>query len=134
MAEQKWTKIGDVVGAVSPLPEDPWMQGAMDTSGGPVSNQYFPRQNFLYFETAVKPELMVKKLREFNTNVDDELRLEDTSLEQLPSLTTSSLPDPGLITSLMTVLRWSDQNTFPALDILRSALLNISAQPLLTGA
>jgi len=124
-----------------PAPEDPWMAGAyrtddgeekMDTtSNGVISNKYFPQQEFLYFDSQVKPDPVIKKLKEFNALVPEEQRVEEALLEQLPSLTSSSSPDPSLISTLLTLLKWPDAQTFPALDILRSALLNISCQPLL---
>ena len=131
------------MGSGAAAPEDPWMRGAyrseeadtpMDTgSGGQgvVSNKYFPQREFLKFETQVKPEPVIKKLKEFNTIVPENLRLEDSVLEQLPSLTSSSSADPGLVSSLLTVLKWPDLQSFPGLDILRASLLNPAYNPLL---
>ena len=130
------------MGSGAAVPEDPWMRGAyrseeadtpMDTgSGGQVvSNKYFPQREFLKFETQVKPEPVIKKLKEFNTIVPEHLRLLDSVLEQLPSLTSSSSPDPGLVSSLLTVLKWPDLQSFPGLDILRASLLNPAYNPLL---
>ena len=122
-----------------PPPEDPWMQGAyrsdetMDTSsGGVVSNKYFPQQDFVFFDSVVKPEPVIKKLKEFNAVVPGDQRVDESVLEQLPSLTSSSSPDPGLVSALLTVLQWPEQHTFPALDILRSSLLNSGAVSLIT--
>ena len=123
------------------LPEDPWMRGAyrseeadtpMDTGApGVISNKYFPQKEFLKFETQVKPEPVIKKLKEFNTIVPENLRLEDSVIEKLPSLASGSSPDPALVSSLLTVLKWPDLQSFPGLDILRASLLNPVYQPLL---
>jgi len=132
---------GVTMGSAAP-PEDPWMRGAyrseeaetpMDTGSGAqvVSNKYFPQKQFLFFETPVKPEPVIKKLKEFNTLVPENLRLEDSVLEQLPSLSSSSSADPGLVSSLLTVLKWPDLQSFPGLDILRASLLNPVYNPLL---
>ena len=126
-----------------PPPEDPWMAGAyrtedtadkMDTDSGPavINNKYFPQQGYLYFDSQVKPEPVVKKLKEFNSLVPAEQRLEDSVLDQLPSLTSSPGPDPGLVSALHSVLKWPEAQTFPALDLLRASLLNPGCQPLLT--
>ena len=89
------------------------------TSNGVISNKYFPQQEFLYFDSQVKPDPVIKKLKEFNALVPEEQRVEEALLEQLPSLTSSSSPDPSLISTLLTLLKWPDAQTFPALDILR---------------
>lgn len=124
-------------------PEDPWMRGAyrseeadtpMDTGSGDqgvISNKYFPQKELLSFDSQVKPEPVIKKLKEFNSLVSEELRLDVSVLEQLPSLTSSSSPDPGLVSSLHKVLEWPDLQSFPGLDVVRASLLNPAYQPLM---
>ena len=130
------------VGGQGPPPEDPWMAGAyrsdeadvnMDTSngGGVVSNKYFPQHDYLYFDSQVKAEPVVKKMKEFNGQVPEEQKVEEGLLDQLPSLCTSSSPDPNIISTLHRLLKWPDAQTFPALDILRSSLLNTGCHSLL---
>ena len=79
-----------------PVP-DPWMQGAyrteegsngMDTSNNAKPNNYFPQSEFLFFNQAVNAEKMSKKLKEFNSQVLEELRVEESLLDALPSLAT----------------------------------------------
>jgi len=117
-------------------PPDPWMQGAyrteesMDT-GVEVKNSYFPLNDFLLFDSQVKAEAMVNKLKEFNSQVSAELQLDSAILEQLPSLATSPTPDSSLLPALVTLLKWPDAQVFPALDLLRSSLLNPGSQAIL---
>ena len=108
----------------------------MDTNsngGAVVSNKYFPQPEFLYFDSQVKTEPVVRKLKEFNGLVSVEQKIEDVALEQVPFLTTKSSADvdPNMISTLHRLLRWPDSQTFPALDILRASLLNTGCQPLL---
>jgi len=117
-------------------PPDPWMQGAyrteeaMDT-GVEVKNSYFPQTEFLKFDSQVKAEPMVNKLKEFNSIVPDNLRLDSALLEKIPSLATSNTPDPDVSTTLKTLLSWPDAQVFPALDLLRASLLNPSSHTIL---
>ena len=126
---------GVVTGGGAP-PPDPWMQGAyrtdegevgMDTSNGVVSNKYFPQTDFLYFDAPLKSEPLVKKLKEFNSSVPGDLQVEETLLEQLPSLATSNSPDPSLVPVLHNILKWPQDKTFPALDLLRAAIVNTAS-------
>ena len=126
---------GVVTGGGGP-PPDPWMQGAyrtdegevgMDTSNGVVSNKYFPQTDFLYFDAPLKSEPLVKKLKEFNSSVPGDLQVEETLLEQLPSLATSNSPDPSLVSVLHNILKWPQDKTFPALDLLRAAIVNTAS-------
>ena len=115
-------------------PPDPWMQGAyrtddsemMDTNGGGgvISNQYFPQTDFIYFTAPLKSEPLVKKLKEFNSVLPAAQQVEETLLEQLPNLASSSSPDPALVAGLQSVLQWPEDKTFPSLDLLRAAILN----------
>jgi len=117
-------------------PPDPWMQGAyrteesMDT-GVEVKNSYFPQMEFLKFDSQVKAEPMVNKLKEFNSVVPDNLRLDPALLEKVPSLATSNTPDPDVSITLKTLLSWPDSQVFPALDLLRASLLNPSSHTIL---
>lgn len=123
--------------ASNPVP-DPWMQGAYRTDGdgmeseeSPKENQYFPLTEFLLFNQPVKAEPMVNKLREFNTLVSEEAKLDDSSLASLPSLATVCPASPTpLITALATMLTWPDQQVFPALDLVRAILLHPDTQDL----
>ena len=130
---------GAVTGGGAP-PPDPWMQGAyrtdegeanMDTSNGVVSNKFFPHTDFIYFDAPLKCEPLVKKLKEFNSSLPSEQQVEENLLELLPSLATSNTPDPSLVPLLHTILQWPQEKTFPALDLLRAAILNISSHPAL---
>lgn len=128
---------GAVMGGGGGPPPDPWMQGAyrtddsevrMDTSGGGggavISNQYFPQTDFIYFAAPLKAEPVVKKLKEFNSSLPADQQVEESLLEQLPSLATSSSPDPAQVAALHTTLQWPDDKTFPSLDLLRAAIIN----------
>lgn len=119
-------EVGQGPGMAEP---DPWMSGAyrteepMDTGAG-ANNSYFPLSEFLKFDSQIKAEPMVNKLKEFNNLVSADLKLDTTILDQLPSLATSSSPDPTLSLALNTLLTWPDAQVFPALDLLRASLLN----------
>jgi len=114
-------------------PPDPWMQGAyrteesMDT-GVELKNTYFPLNQHLFFETQIKAEGLVNKLKEFNSQVPAEIQLDQAILEQLPTLATSPTPDPSLANALKKLLSWPDTQVFPALDLLRASLLNPGSQ------
>merc|ERR1712013_476026 len=117
-------------------PPDPWMQGAyrteeaMDT-GVEVKNSYFPQTEFLKFDSQVKAEPMVNKLKEFNSLVPVNLRLDPALIEKVPSLANSNTPDPDVSTTLKTLLSWPDAQMFPALDLLRASFLNPSSHTIL---
>jgi len=100
-------------------------------TGVEVKNSYFPLNDFLMFDSQVKAEAMVNKLKEFNSQVSAELQLDSAILEQLPSLATSPTPDSSLLPALVTLLKWPDAQVFPALDLLRSSLLNPGSQAIL---
>jgi len=118
---------GVTVGGGGGVP-DPWMQGAyrteeaMQVDDKPVNN-YFPHKEFLFFNSLIKAEPLVKKLEEFNSLVSDDQKLDPSIISTLPSLVEPK-PQPGLVPSLMTILSWPDKNIFPGLDIIRLAVLN----------
>jgi len=95
------------------------------------NNKFYPLTEFLKFDSPVKDEAMVKKLKEFNNQVPTELQVDVSILEQLPSLSTSSSPDPSLIPALSILISWPEEQVFPAIDLIRSALLNPGSQPIL---
>lgn len=124
-----------------PVP-DPWMQGAyrteegsngMDTSNNAKPNNYFPQSEFLFFNQAVNAEKMSKKLKEFNSQVLEELRVEESLLDALPSLATEAPTSPTtpLIGAITTLLSWPAANIFPVLDLVRAILLCPATQDLL---
>merc|ERR1719350_2568863 len=101
----------------------------MDTgAGSQATNSYFPQSQFLRFDSQIKTEQMVNKLKEFNSLVSEELRVDPAMLDNLPALAT---PTPTLSTTLATLLSWPDAQVFPALDLLRAALLNPASQTIL---
>ena len=120
-----------------PVP-DPWMQGAyrteegMDTSDNTKPNNYFPMAEFLLFNQPVKAEAMSKKLKEFNGQVLEELKVEESLLDALPSLATTAPASPSnLITTISTLLSWPAANIFPVLDLVRAVFLCPATQDLL---
>ena len=120
-----------------PVP-DPWMQGAyrteegMDTSDNTKPNNYFPMAEFLLFNQPVKAEAMSKKLKEFNEQVLEELKVEESLLDALPSLATTAPTSPSnLITTISTLLSWPAANIFPVLDLVRAVFLCPATQDLL---
>ena len=127
-----------VNGRSEPVP-DPWMTGAYRTDGDGMeqdnnakANTFFPMLEFLLFNQPVKAEVMVKKLREFNALVPEDVRVEDALLAELPSLATMAPPAPApLLSALASLLRWPDAQIFPALDLCRAVLLCPASQHLL---
>eukprot|EP00088_Acartia_fossae_P071104 TRINITY_DN9696_c0_g1_i1.p1 TRINITY_DN9696_c0_g1~~TRINITY_DN9696_c0_g1_i1.p1 ORF type:complete len:461 (-),score=109.08 TRINITY_DN9696_c0_g1_i1:204-1397(-) len=110
-------------------PPDPWMAGAYRTdneNGMDVdkSNPYFPQRDFLRFDQPLKAEALVTKLKEFNAQCEDSLKLEDTSLEKLPDLALKEDNDPAGMEHLLKVLKWKDEMVFPGLDLVRLVLLH----------
>jgi len=127
---------GVQVGQNAP-PPDPWMQGAyrteesMDCNGDTVeTNSYFPQSDFLRFDSQIKTDAMVNKLKEFNAGMGEDLKLEDFALEKLPTLC-SPLPDSSIGSTLSALLKWPDEKIFPVLDLVRFAILNPSSHPVL---
>ena len=120
---------GDIpVLGVNP-PPDPWMQGAYTTSQAngmdvDTPNPYFPHTEFIRFDQALKAEPLINKLKEFNSKVESELKLEDSVIEVLPNLALSENKDPDGVANLLRVLRWKDEYIFPALDLVRLVLLH----------
>jgi len=113
-------------------PPDPWMQGAyrteesMDiTTEHSVSNAYFPQNDFLRFDQALRPDAMVKKLKEFNEKMDEEKRLDAAELEAMPNLAVLEADNAeGVARLLQLVQTWPDQQLFPLLDLIRLILLH----------
>ena len=105
----------------------------MDTSNNAKPNNYFPQSEFLFFNQAVNAEKMSKKLKEFNSQVLEELRVEESLLDALPSLATEAPGSPStpLIGALTTLLSWPAANIFPVLDLVRAILLCPATQDLL---
>ena len=54
-----------------------------------VDNTYFPINDFLSFSQVPKFEGMIKKLKEFNAEVDNDLKVAEEKLERLPALCSS---------------------------------------------
>lgn len=106
---------------------DPFTGGGMDVD---VPNTFFPQTSYLSFSVKPKVEMMVKKLKEFNAQVGDELKVDEAILERLPALCSSD-GSTGDVASLMKALRWPKDLAFPALDILRLAITNPSVNPVL---
>ncbi|TRY63728.1 hypothetical protein TCAL_07145 [Tigriopus californicus] len=106
---------------------DPFTGGGMDVD---VTNTFFPQTSYLAFSVKPKVEMMVKKLKEFNSQVGDELKVDEAILERLPALCSSD-GSTGDVASLMKALRWPKDLAFPALDILRLAITNPSVNPVL---
>jgi len=117
-------------------PPDPWMQGAyrtdesMDTNEQ-AKNNYFPQDDYLKFDSQVKGEAMVNKLKEFNGLDQIEVKIDSSVLEKLPSLALAQTPDSALSESLLLLLTWPEAQVFPALDLLRASLLNPASRTLL---
>merc|ERR1711971_485552 len=88
---------------------------------------------FLLFNQPVKAEAMVKKLKEFNSQVLEELRVDESFLDALPSIATTAPTSPStpLIEALTTLLSWPAANIFPVLDLVRAVLLCPATQDLL---
>ena len=90
-----------------------------------VDNVHFPQTKFLSFKQTPKFEAMTSKLKEFNAQVPEGDRLQDDQLEKMHLLCMedkdSSTDD---VVCLMKALRWPQNMSFPALDILRCAVLN----------
>merc|ERR1719187_1848710 len=76
---------------------------------------------------------MTKKLKEFNSQVLEELRVEESLLDALPSIVTAapSSPSTPLIDALTTLLTWPAANIFPVLDLVRAVFLCPATQDLL---
>jgi len=130
--------VTGVGGRADPVP-DPWMQGAyrteegaMDTGETAKTNSYFPMADYLTFAQGIKPEPLVKKLREFNQQVAEEARVGEEVLAMLPALAGAPPAEPApLVHALAALLSWEGAFVFPALDLCRAALLNPAAQELL---
>merc|ERR1711971_41810 len=88
---------------------------------------------FLLFNQPVKAEAMVKKLKEFNSQVSEELKVDESLLDALPSIATTAPTSPStpLIEALTTLLSWPAANIFPVLDLVRAVLLCPATQDLL---
>ncbi len=94
-------------------------------------NTHFPQKEFLAFSQQPKFEAMIKKLKEFNQEVEEGDRLDEADLERLPQLCTSPDSASGDVPTLMRALGWPGKYSFPALDILRLAILNPKSSQML---
>lgn len=95
-------------------------------------NLHFPQKEFFSFAQAPKFEALTKKMKEFNQSVSAEQKLTDDEIDRLPQLCTpGQSPQNEDIPNLMRALGWPAKFSFPALDILRLAILNPKASALL---
>jgi len=126
--------------------------GGLASAAGPSPNPFFPQREYLTFAAMPKFEAMTKKLKEFNEQVEPELKLEETALEKFALICQSGkrthifhretcLRPPSCSSEventaedLIAVLRaasWPGERAFPALDTMRLAVLKPSAASLL---
>jgi len=127
-------------------PPDPWMQGAYRTEGAPdvnggqsgmevdEPNPYFPQTSYLNFDQMPKADPITNKLKEFNANVEADQQVEIQVLENLATLATKDNKDASLVAALFKVFSWPDNCVFPALDILRRAIVNPGTREMLLAA
>jgi len=121
-----------------PPPPDPWMQGAYKTSetvGDATiameveeTNQYFPHTDFLRFDGGIKAEALVKKLKEFNSQVPEDKRLSEDDLQKLPDLALAQPENSESVANLLKVLSWEASLIFPSLDLIRLIILHPNNQ------
>lgn len=135
---------GVSTGTSNPVP-DPWMQGAYRSEGSGDANgvsgmevdepnPYFPQNTYINFDQMPKSDPIVSKLKEFNGNVPSEQQVGADILEKLPSLASKDNIDKDLVGKLFQILTWPDSNVFPALDILRCAVINPGTRDILFRA
>jgi len=100
---------------------------SMDTTPAPAAAgpRYFPQQEFVYFDKG-NVEGMATKLREFNQRTGDGgHQVEETLLLELAKLAEpQSEPAPHHLATLLRLLDWPKELAFPAIDLLRLAVLN----------
>lgn len=88
-------------------------------------NNHFPMREMLTFKSLPKLDQMLKKLKEFNSQVPNELQLLDGQIDRMEHLCRPDgepqIPD---VLSLVSMLRWPQDKLFPVLDITRLAVVN----------
>eukprot|EP00123_Amoebidium_parasiticum_P011281 comp20625_c0_seq1/m.26668 comp20625_c0_seq1/g.26668 ORF comp20625_c0_seq1/g.26668 comp20625_c0_seq1/m.26668 type:complete len:810 (-) comp20625_c0_seq1:123-2552(-) len=89
-------------------------------TGNTGSSQYYPVNTYLTFDTSNVPGL-VKKLKEFNDGVPDDVKASNSELDEVAVMAVS-FKDSHL-TTLSKLLAWPSDRLFPALDVLRLVVL-----------
>ena len=88
-------------------------------------NVYFPADSFLSFQQAPNMTKLINKLKEFNAETDEELKVKDEDLDRMANLVNPEVESsPQDLINLMKMLGWPDNKAFPALDVLRLTVLN----------
>ncbi|RWS25934.1 phospholipase A-2-activating protein-like protein, partial [Leptotrombidium deliense] len=105
---------------------DPFTGGSRYVPGSsdpPSTESYFPQRDFVFFEQA-NIEGIAKKLKEFSEQVPPEVQITKGDIQTLLKLTdiTSDLSNEQ-IALIKLLISWPKQYLFPALDLLRMALL-----------
>lgn len=94
----------------------------------PVASHFFPQRVPLRFESCNSAG-MLSKLSASNSAVDPTSQLSSEKLEQLVScVTNAEASDPSHLGPLESALQWPVEHVWPALDVLRLALLSEKMQ------
>lgn len=107
---------------------DPFTGASSYTTQGavkpPQSSHFFPQLIPLQFE-ACNPSGILAKLTEFNSSVDKEKQLVPEVLEKMvEAVSKPNESDPAQFGSLEVALQWPVEYVWPALDVLRLALVS----------
>lgn len=107
---------------------DPFTGASSYTTQGaakpPQSSHFFPQLIPLQFE-ACNPSGILAKLTDFNSNMDKEKQFTPEVLEKMvEAVSKPNESDPAQLSSLEVALQWPVEYVWPALDVLRLALLS----------
>ncbi|XP_066245153.1 phospholipase A-2-activating protein [Euwallacea similis] len=84
-------------------------------------NTLFPVKTYRTFDTG-DPEVIIKKIKEFNSKLSEDFKLPENELEALGSVCQGPSSDPATYELLFRLLDWPEDVVFPALDVVRMAI------------
>lgn len=78
----------------------------------------FPVKVYRAFDTG-DPQVVINKIKEFNGNVPDDLKVSESDLESLIPICKGPATDLAAFELLYKLLQWPDNVVFPVLDVVR---------------
>ncbi|XP_050305466.1 phospholipase A-2-activating protein [Anthonomus grandis grandis] len=99
---------------------DPFTGGSSYTTNG-SSSTFFPVTSYRTFDSG-DPTVILKKLKEFNSQLPDNNKASESDLESLVKICGGSTEDRSSYEVLFRLLMWPEDKIFPVLDILRMAV------------
>lgn len=105
---------------------DPFTGGDSYSSGkrALIVKKHIPHTTFVTFD-AYDASKILAKLKEFNSQLEDGLKVSDGDLEAVVALIDCKSVDKAAVAKLETMLSWPEAKLFPVLDVVRLIVRNL---------